>query len=52
MPRQIPESQRIRISRKREEVDAATTADAVLVADKGEYDARHLENGLGAANAV
>lgn len=35
MPRRIPESQRIRIPRKREEVDAATTADAVLVADEG-----------------
>lgn len=35
MPRRIPESQRIRISHKREEVDAATTADAVLVADEG-----------------
>lgn len=35
MPRRIPESQRIRIPRKREEVDAATTADAVLVVDEG-----------------
>lgn len=35
MPRRIPESQRIRISHTREEVDAATTADAVLVADEG-----------------
>lgn len=35
MPRRIPESQRIRIPHKQEEVDAATTADAVLVADEG-----------------
>ena len=35
MLRRIPESQRIRISHKREEVDAATTADAVLVVDEG-----------------